>query len=235
MTLLSDKGHKELAERLEELQGEVTMLVFTREQGPLGAPGVECERCREARKLAEELAGVSDRIRLEVRDFLAADGTVADYGIERIPALLLLGPDRRDVGIRFYGIPAGYELATVVGDLIRLSWGIPDLSASTRQALTRLGRDVQLRVFVTPTCPYCPRAVYLAHRLAMACERIKADAIEASEFPELVQRYGVMGVPKTVINEGVEVEGAVPEDVLLEMVLQAAGSPGRSPARSPAR
>lgn len=232
MTLLSDNGRNELAERLKELEGETTVVVFTQQQGLFGAPGAECDLCRETRELAEEFAGVSDRIRVEVHDFLAADDTAAaDYGIERIPALVLLGPDRRDVGIRFYGIPAGYELATIIGDLLRLSTGTPDLSAVTREALAGLGRDVHVKVFVTPTCPYCPRAVFLAHQLAMASKRVRADAIEASEFPELVQRYGVMGVPKIVVNEELEVEGAVSENVLLEMVLQAARSPVRSAVR----
>lgn len=232
MTRLSGNGRKELAARLEQLQDGVTILVFTQAHGLLGAPGAECDLCRETRELAEEFAAVTDRVRVEVHDFLAADDTAAaDYGIQRIPALVLLGPDRRDVGIRFYGIPASYELAAIIGDLLRLSSGTPDLSATTRAALAGLDRDVRIKVFVTPTCPYCPRAVYLAHQLAMACERVSADAIEATEFPELIQRYGVMGVPKIVINEVLELEGAVPEHVLLQMVLQAARSPARSAPR----
>jgi glutaredoxin-like protein len=231
MTLLSDNGRKELAERLQELEDEVTIVVFTQEQGLLGMPGAECDLCRETRELAGEFAAVTDRIRVEVHDFLAAgDTAAADYGIERIPALVLLGPDRRDLGIRFYGIPAGYELATIIGDLLRLSAGTPDLSAATRAALAGLGGDVHLKVFVTPACPYCPRVVYLAHQLAMASRRIRADAIEASEFPELVRRYGVMGVPKVVVNERVEVQGAVPEQVLVGMALGAVASPAAGAA-----
>ena len=48
-----------------------------------------------------------------------------------------------------------------------------------------------------------------------------ADVIEVSEFPDVAQRYNVMGVPKTMINEQVSVEGAVPESRLLAMVLDA--------------
>ncbi len=226
MTLLSERDRAELADRFEDLQGEVTVIVFTQEQGPLGPPGAECDLCRETRELAEELAGASDLVRLEVHDFLGAgDTAAAGFGIERIPALVLLGPDRKDVGIRFYGIPAGYEFATVVSDLIAMSSGAPDLSVPARDALAALQEDVHIKVFVTPTCPYCPRAVYLAHQMAMASDRVRADGIEASEFPELVQRYGVMGVPKIVINETVEVEGAVPEEVLLDLVRGAVESP----------
>ena len=123
------------------------------------------------------------------------------------------------------------RLAAIVTSLIRLSAGTPELSAPTRGALAALDADVQLKVFVTPACPYGPRAVYLAHQMAMASAQIRADAIEATESPELAGHYGVMGVPKTVINERVEVEGAVPEQAHLDMVLRAAATPAQRPAR----
>ncbi|MBM4436106.1 MAG: thioredoxin family protein [Actinobacteria bacterium] len=59
--------------------------------------------------------------------------------------------------------------------------------------------------------------------MALANPQIRADIVEVSEFPELIQRYGVRGVPKTIINEEQSVVGAVPEGVLLAHVLAAAG------------
>jgi len=59
--------------------------------------------------------------------------------------------------------------------------------------------------------------------MALESPRITADVIEASEFPHLVQKYRVMGVPKTIINENTHVEGAVPEQNLLQYVQQAVG------------
>jgi alkyl hydroperoxide reductase subunit AhpF len=74
---------------------------------------------------------------------------------------------------------------------------------------------------VTPTCPYCPRAVILAHHMAFASQRVTADMVEATEFPELSARYHVMGVPRSVINENVHQEGAVPEPMLLAKLREA--------------
>ncbi|MBL8056026.1 MAG: thioredoxin family protein, partial [Anaerolineales bacterium] len=76
------------------------------------------------------------------------------------------------------------------------------------------------QVYVTPTCPYCPRAVVLAHKLAMASDWITADMVEASEFPHLANRYQVYGVPRTVIEDVVHIEGAQPEPQVISQLLQ---------------
>lgn len=88
--------------------------------------------------------------------------------------------------------------------------------------MDRLQRPLHLQVFVTPTCPYCPRVALLAHRLAQASPRIRADMVEVLEFPDLAERYRVHGVPRTVINEVVAIEGAVPEAVLVARLQEAA-------------
>jgi len=74
-------------------------------------------------------------------------------------------------------------------------------------------------VYVTPTCPYCPRAVLLAHKLALASDLVTADMVEATEFPHLANKYHVYGVPRTVINEVIHIEGAVPEGALLPQLM----------------
>ncbi len=64
----------------------------------------------------------------------------------------------------------------------------------------------------------------LAQHMAVASERVSATAIEATEFPELSRSYRVMAVPKIVINDRVEFEGALPEPQFLEAVLRAAST-----------
>lgn len=60
----------------------------------------------------------------------------------------------------------------------------------------------------------------LAHRLAMASRWITADMVEASEFPHLANKYHVYGVPRTIINEVIHVEGASPEEMLMNELMQ---------------
>jgi alkyl hydroperoxide reductase subunit AhpF len=99
--------------------------------------------------------------------------------------------------------------------------GQSGLSEETRKELGALETPVHFQVFVTPTCPYCPRAVLLAHQMAMENDLIRADMVEAIEFPHLSTKYEVRGVPRTVINETEHLEGAVPEQMVLAKLRQA--------------
>lgn len=92
-------------------------------------------------------------------------------------------------------------------------------SRCTVDAFRHLTSPLHLQVFVTPTCPYCPRAVLLAHKLAIASEWVTSDAVDATEFPDLAQRYEVHGVPRTVIDETMHIEGAVPETMLMAQLM----------------
>jgi alkyl hydroperoxide reductase subunit AhpF len=97
------------------------------------------------------------------------------------------------------------------------------LNEKTREFLKNLDKPLELQVFVTPSCPYCPRAVLLAHQMAMENPlMIHATGVDAMEFPELANRFNVRGVPQTVINSGAAVlVGAAPEQNLLAEIKRA--------------
>jgi glutaredoxin-like protein len=121
-----------------------------------------------------------------------------------------------DYGVRFAGIPSGHEFSSLIEGLILVSGRDSGLSGEIRKQLRGLKNPVLLQVFVTPTCPYCPRAVVTAHQMALESEMVQAEMVEAMEFPELSERFGVNGVPQTTINSGAgTVVGAVPEQQLL--------------------
>jgi thioredoxin family protein/DUF2892 family protein len=76
-------------------------------------------------------------------------------------------------------------------------------------------------VYVTPTSPYCSRAALPAHKMALVSDWVTADAVDATEFPELADSYHVQGVPRTIVNDTVHIEGAVPEAMLMaELILE---------------
>ncbi len=208
-----------------ELASKVTLLFFTQEPAvlivPGRVPGLECQFCRETRQLLQEVKSLSDKIDLQVFDFVAQQEKVAEFGIDKIPATVVLGD--KDHGIRFYGIPSGYEYTSLVEAIVDVSKGRTELGQKTRESLGTLDKDVHIQVFVTPTCPYCTVAVRLGHQMAVESPRVRCDMVEATEFPHLTQKYTVYGVPKTVINETVTMDGAVPEEVFLASVLRAAG------------
>lgn len=213
MSMLNADIQKQVSELLSGMDAPVKLVVFT--QGEGGA--LECEMCKETRELVEEVAALSGKLTVEVHDFVADGAMASQYGIDKIPAIAVVrgGEEVVDYGIRLYGIPSGYEFSTLMEDIVMVSRGDAGLNQKTLDALAQLPGPIDIQVFVTPTCPYCPRAVLLAHKLAMASDKVTASMVEATEFPHLANRYQVYGVPRTVVNDVIHVEGAVPENMLL--------------------
>jgi glutaredoxin-like protein len=219
MPLISQKDADHLQAEFEaNLVNPVKLLMFTQT--------IECQFCAETRQIVEEIAGLSDDISAEIYNFVTDKAIAELYGIDKIPAIAILrvedGEDR-DYGIRFYGIPSGYEFTSVIEDILDVSKGESGLQPKSKETVAGLTEPVHFQVFVTPTCPYCPQAVRLAHMLAMESDLITADMVEAIEFPHLANKYAVYGVPRTVINEKIHQEGAVPEPMLLAKLLEAVG------------
>ena len=215
MALLNDQIRDQVRNEFDALTGEVKLVLFTQK--------MECQYCSETRELAEELAGLTDKIAIEIFDFEDDQEAVETYNIDKIPAMAIVkgGDEPQDYGIRLYGIPSGYEFSTLLEDILMVSSGDSGLSDQTKTELAELTTPLHLQVFVTPTCPYCPRAVRLAHMMAMESHLVTGDMVEAIEFPHLSNKYNVMGVPRTVINEHAYLEGAAPEAMLMAKVREA--------------
>ena len=94
------------------------------------------------------------------------------------------------------------------------------LQEATIEKISQISESVHMQVFVTPTCPYCPQQVRLVHKMAIINPHITGDMVEAMEFPELAEKYTVMGVPKTIINEEFHLEGAYPEPLFVAKLLE---------------
>jgi glutaredoxin-like protein len=214
MPLMDQDTQNQVRDLLAEVKSPVTLRMFSQE--------FECGYCKETRQILEEIADLSDLVTVEVSD-LVADKAMADsMGVDKIPAVAVLGEGGQDYGIRFYGIPSGYEFTSLLEAIILVGTGAVGITDTTRDFLDGLEDPLHLQVFVTPTCPYCPRAVVLAHHLAYASDKVSADMVEVTEFPHLGNRYNVMGVPRTVINDDTYIEGAAPEQMLLEKLKAAA-------------
>jgi len=222
MAFISEKDREYLKKLFsEKLDKEVRILMFTQRESPLVVPGEECIYCKETRQILEELSELSPKIKLEVHDFYGEKELAEKHGVDKIPATLLIPEGEETARVRFFGIPSGYEFGSLIEDIIDISRGETSLSPDSKRKLASLTSDIHIQVFVTPTCPYCPSAVRTAHQMAMESKHIKADMIEAIEFPHLANRYGVRGVPKTIANDIVEIEGALPEQMFVERVLSA--------------
>ncbi|MGD1995504.1 MAG: thioredoxin family protein [Anaerolineae bacterium] len=211
MPILNEQVRKEAKRLLDEIPNPIRLVMFTQE--------FECEYCAETRQLVEEIGELSEQVEVEVYDFAEDKDKAEDMGIDKIPAIAIIGAE--DYGVRFYGIPTGYEFSSLMQAMQSVAAGEPELSEETKKALAELEEPVHIQVFVTPTCPYCPQSVVLGHQMAIASPMVGADMVEATEFPELAVEYQVMGVPRTVINETIHIEGAAPEARVLAKLQEA--------------
>ena len=212
MALIPQKERDILTKQFsEKLVNDVRLVVFSQE--------VPCLFCKETELVANELAEVSPKIKVERYDFVKDMMKAKQFRIDKIPAIAVIG--KKDYGVRFYGIPSGYEFNSLVGAILDVSRAESGLSQKTKDVLKLIDNSVHIQVFVTPTCPLCPAAVRLAHRLAIESDMIWADMVESTEFVPLAQKYAVTGVPKIVINEKFEFNGALPEDLFVMHVMHA--------------
>lgn len=208
----------------DQLQQDITLKLFTRREPSLiipGAPEPDMGLLRQTRQLMEEVTALSPKIRLDVLDVVGDAEAFRSYRIDRdlLPAVLV---EAEATALRFIGVPAGSEFSTFIQDILDLSQGSVKLSEETQEYLRGLEKDVHLQVFVTPTCPYCPQAAWMAHQMMMVNpQRVTADVVEANEFPEYSQRYDVSAVPRIVINDTVFFEGALPEQAFVEYLKHA--------------
>ncbi len=209
MGLLSDTDLSEVRERLRGMTDPVKLIHFTQE--------LNLEYGREARTLIQEIASASEKISAEFFNVLLDKSRSAEYGITKVPATVVAGA--KAAGIRFFGLPAGYEFSALLDAILAVSNSDSGLTAESKLKLSLIAEPVHLEVLVTPTCPHCPGMARLAHGMALQNELITADCVEITEFPELAAQYSVHSVPKTMINGGAAIDGALPEDMFVDALL----------------
>jgi len=150
MPLIPEQDKAELKRRFKkELKKDVTINLFVSRQSLLAVPGRECPTCPQTQELMEDLATLSSKLHLNTYDFFTQTKERDEYTVERVPAIVLEadGSPR----LRYFGIPAGYEFATLLEDIETLSRGVSPLSVETRKQLRKVNQPVHVQVFVTPT------------------------------------------------------------------------------------
>jgi glutaredoxin-like protein len=212
--LLSEQDRQTVRGHLAVIEEPVTLLFFTQ---TIGAP----ESVRVAKQVLDEIVSLCEMVTLEEVNYVLDKEKAQEFGIEHIPATVLL-KGGQDTRIRFLGAPAGYEFMSLIEAVILAGTSDSGLTPESRALVAEHVKEpLEIQVFVTPTCPHCPRAVTLAHRMAIESPHIKASCVEATEFMELTRRFRVTGVPKTVVNGSIEILGALPEDQFIRTVVGA--------------
>ena len=224
MGLISEEDKRIIKEEFfSKMVNPVKLIVFIGKE--------HCQYCDQLKQLVQELSELTDKMNDEIVDFDTPEGKelAEKYRIDRAPATTIT-QDGKDFGVRYFGIPAGHEFAAFLEDIVDVSKGDTDLMQDSKEEVSKIDKDVRILIFVTPTCPYCPLAVRMAHKFAIENTKagkgkILGDMVEAIEYPEWADQYNVMAVPKIVIQvngeDKVQFEGAYPEKMFLEKLLSA--------------
>ena len=146
--LLSEKDSTEIKKFFsEQMVNPVTLRLFVQDPDQPG----ECDYCSDTEQIVREVAELSDKINVVVHKSPTDREQVDSYNVERVPALIFEREDGTDSGVRFYGIPSGYEFGTLLEDIADLSNGKTKLSPELIQQVQQVQQDVTIKVFVTPT------------------------------------------------------------------------------------
>jgi len=210
MSLLNEEVRGQLSELFEGMGSDVTIALFTKEEN--------CETCSDTKSFMEEVSTLSEQLNLEAYDLEEDSEKAEAYNVDKVPAIVLLNADKKYQGVKFYGIPAGHEINSFVTGIMEVSGSGEDLPEDLLEQIKSIDKDVDIKVFVTLSCPHCPGAVAKAHKLALLNDKISGEMIEAQTFGELSQKFNVSGVPKIVINDEFELVGNQPLDKFLEEI-----------------
>jgi glutaredoxin-like protein len=203
MSLILSAAEKDnISRRLAQgMRDEVTLLFFVDGTTLLS---------EELKEFGNMMASLSQKIRVDVQT--ADDGKnekMRQLHIENWPCMILVKGDFSR--IRYYGIPLGYELPPVVDALIELSSSTTPLSPVAKTALSTVRRRANIKLFVLQTCHFCPTVARHSYRAAIESKNVTAEIIDSSLFPDLAARHSVMGVPKIILNDNMDITGAMVE------------------------
>lgn len=206
--LLNAEVEKQLKEVFAEMKSDITMVLFTSKEN--------CDSCEPTQQLLSEVSEISDRISLINKDL--SDDDAQKYGIERVPSFVMLDDKGEYKGVKFNGIPAGHEINSFVSAIMEMGGVVSEVPAELLERIAKIDKPVNIKVFVTLSCPHCPGAVQKAHKLAMMNPNVVGEMIEAQTFSELSSKFNVSGVPKIVINDSLEIMGNQPIESFLDQI-----------------
>ncbi|HJX04375.1 MAG TPA: thioredoxin family protein [Thermoplasmata archaeon] len=182
------------------MKDDVTLVIFADDTGISS----------ELIETANSLASLDPRIKVQVEKVVdGKNQRMRDMRIENYPVLVVTKGDFNR--IRYYGVPAGFEISPISDAIVELSASRAGLSQKARESLATVRRKANIKIFILTTCVYCPIVARHAYRAAIESPKVTAEIIDSQMFADLAIRHSVMGVPKIVLNDNTDITGAVQE------------------------
>jgi thioredoxin reductase (NADPH) len=199
-----ERAQAQLIEALQKIPNEVPLILFA-------SPGRNDPYCDAARQVIRSIRGIAPRVTF--REFNLDHEEAGKWKVERSPTLLF---DPEHYHIRWLGAPMGEEGRTFVEALLMMGNGKAGLNEDSSKILERIDSPRRIKVFVSPSCPYCPQQAVNA--LKAACEKpdlISLEIIDIQANPDLADQYSAQSVPQTFADEILIAMGAQPEELFM--------------------
>src|SRR5512135_211922 len=209
--LIPEESRKVLRREFAQLIDDVKIILFTDDKDNKPFNEYSVNLLSEPAETTAKIKPVFEKITEDITQ---------KYGVSRTPTILVQ-PDKYN--IRFTGAPAGEETRTLLLSIIMASTGSTIFSEQSNERLADLRDKRAIKVFVSPTCPYCPQQAALAISAAIRKpDLVSAEMIEIYENRDLASQYGAVSVPQTFVNDQLVAPGLQPEEVFVEEVITAA-------------
>jgi thioredoxin reductase (NADPH) len=164
-----------------------------------------------ARELLKSFNKISNKIELSEFDLYGTEAK--KHNVNSSPTLIF-DPDR--YSMRYLGVPFGEEARTLVGMILLLGFRTGNLSEQSEKVMQKIGSKREVKVFVSPTCPYCPdQAINAVKAVIERPEIVSLEIIDIQSNQETANRYSAFSVPQTFANDILIAHGAQTEELFV--------------------
>ncbi len=218
--MFSENDLNNIKREMAKLKNTVVLKLFTdfktQEDGSKLRNCMACEGVHELLKTLEEFSDGKLRV-IEISTEENME-EAEKYNVSRIPAILFVDENDQEI-IRYLAHPTGSEFVPFLNSIQYFSGVRPYYADQIMTHLKKIKKS-KMKIFITPTCPYCPMTVPVLTLFAIVSKgKISVEVIDVNLNPDLGMKYQVQGVPHTVVNENDRIIGQfTPQDLLDKLV-----------------
>lgn len=191
---------------LNRIKNPIKIITFTEDNKPL---------CNEVVAMMTQLTTLNNKIEFEKYDLFTNSDLAKKYEIDKIPGTTIL-VSNKPTGIKFYGIPTGHEINSLLFAILESSGMSTPLESKLENTIKKIDKKINIKVFVSMQCPHCPKAVMTAFKIALLNENIDAEMIQAKLYSKLSNDFGINSVPRTFFNDKDDLLGVQPLQMFVE-------------------